>query len=758
MKQGVKAGGHAGDVEVAPDAEDQLPLYDPTVHEDLAEEDRSDPPVDISSTYKGLAEEDQQKEGGNATKEHHFDDSVSINNAQKLGAEQPLSTVKQFSCRSSFELNHLYPQESVSPPSVSTCPLSPINPTVLSYASSKLPRAKQTKGLISSKKTSDEIAEPKKSYGKAPNEMKHSKFATPTLPPMSSSTLSTKAGKASSKTSKRKNRNDHEDGNDDSDDEVPRSALKSLNTSVPSKAPRKTCDTIPTKKVDYKDDKRRKRCAFDAMRGVCCFLVFPPLKRSVINVKSSSVRSLCTESTFQAEDLPITKPLNQGKNISSKITPETKSTRLPARRQQRSANDENGRKKDILQAVMPSREERAKKITDQKLQSFGDDVDENSDKEKNFLKTSHDSSLEVLEKGSKNKTKSVEPVTANTTRASCCTFPFHVDVSALKSFYKEVALIPPFDSYSNQSSNTDVTDHRKEQWIVKLGDTVTVEVENSSKDTHAVYFPFVVPWSLGEVVSIYKVHKTKESCARLREKLLNQGANALPHTTDDEISIEIRWFYRYHEIPGATKKKPESNCAGLEEVFETDQIDICSADSLLSPVRLYDITSPLIQLTEICGMPYLHYYCSRLWSIHRRTFVPSGPLGNRVSRGRMYSTNKAALRKLTASATSTVFSNQGSKQTWQEAFRSAIQQLSLAEAARDAQENKKALPCREKEHAQLKNFLKQAICGLVQSNDHTGGKEEDTTNLKSSLFIAGPPGTGKVSTCHTECNVPDFQL
>ena len=236
-------------------------------------------------------------------------------------------------------------------------------------------------------------------------------------------------------------------------------------------------------------------------------------------------------------------------------------------------------------------------------------------------------------------------------------------MSAFKSFYNEVALIPPFDSYSNQSSNTDRTDHRKEQWIVKLGDTVTVEVENSSKATRVVYFPFVVPWSLGEVVSIYKVHKTKESCARLREKLLNQDVNALPHTTDDKIRIEIRWLYWHHEIPGATKKKPESNCAGLEEVFETDQIDICSADSLLSPVRLYEITSPLTQPTEICGMPCLHYYCSRLWSIHRRTFVPSGPLKNRVSRGRMYSTNKAALRKLASSATSTVFSNQSSKQT-----------------------------------------------------------------------------------------------
>ena len=149
------------------------------------------------------------------------------------------------------------------------------------------------------------------------------------------------------------------------------------------------------------------------------------------------------------------------------------------------------------------------------------------------------------------------------------------------------------------------------------------------------------------------------------------------------------------------------------------------------------------------GMPYIHYYCSRLWSIHRRTFVPSGPLRNRVSRGRIYSTNKTALSKL-KSATSTIVTTQGSEKTWQEAYQLAIQQLSLAEAAQDAQENRKALPCREKERAQITNFLKKAICGM-QSNNHEGGQEEETRNLKSSLFIARPPGMGKVSICVALC-------
>jgi len=82
--------------------------------------------------------------------------------------------------------------------------------------------------------------------------------------------------------------------------------------------------------------------------------------------------------------------------------------------------------------------------------------------------------------------------------------------------------------------------------------------------------------------------------------------------------------------------------------------------------------------------------------------------------------------------------------SWKEEFQAAIQNLSLAEAAQDAQENGMVLSCRETERAQIITFLRKAISGLVQSNHNDGGDEEAIKNVKSSLFIAGPPGTGKV--------------
>jgi len=41
--------------------------------------------------------------------------------------------------------------------------------------------------------------------------------------------------------------------------------------------------------------------------------------------------------------------------------------------------------------------------------------------------------------------------------------------------------------------------------------------------------------------------------------------------------------------------------------------------------------------TSISGMPVLHYYCHRFWSVHRKSLMPIGTSHNRLQRGWMYS-------------------------------------------------------------------------------------------------------------------------
>ena len=337
-------------------------------------------------------------------------------------------------------------------------------------------------------------------------------------------------------------------------------------------------------------------------------------------------------------------------------------------------------------------------------------------------------------------------ITSCETRASCRANPFHVDVSALKSFYEEVEILQPVDSYDDRFLTANKHNQSKGKWKVKIGDTVTIEVEPSSKDSNAAsHFPFVVPWAPAEVVSIYRAHKTKQSCVNLRENVMEGMSQA--RNNDDEIMIEVRWLYRPWEIPGSSKKKTELTDNGdLEEVFETDQVDVCSAESILSPIQLHDVARPSTVPSSVSGMPLLHYQCSRLWSIHRRSFVPSGSLNNRVSRGRMHSAYKMAFDKLHREMSSTE-STSSSEKSWKESFQAAIQKLSLAAAAQDTQENGMTLACREKEREHITNFLKKAISGL-QSTNNDGGEDQETKNLKSSLFIAGPPGTGKTEGTH----------
>eukprot|EP00985_Skeletonema_marinoi_P029990 scaffold29946_cov61-Skeletonema_marinoi.AAC.1 len=111
----------------------------------------------------------------------------------------------------------------------------------------------------------------------------------------------------------------------------------------------------------------------------------------------------------------------------------------------------------------------------------------------------------------------------------------------------------------------------------------------------------------------------------------------------------------------------------------------------------------------------------------------------------MHSKYKAALSKLASTS-----SNNGNKllegYSWKEGFQSAIQKLSLAEAAADVQVHGMELRCRERERRHIGSFLRKAIRGLEQPLSNTqddDSVDEGPMNTKSSIFICGPPGTGK---------------
>ena len=174
--------------------------------------------------------------------------------------------------------------------------------------------------------------------------------------------------------------------------------------------------------------------------------------------------------------------------------------------------------------------------------------------------------------------------------------------------------------------------------VLRFYTQVTLEFESQAKDVPGVHYPFNVAWSPVEIVSIYRAHKTKESCLELRQLIDNENTEATfdicGDTGTSDVRLEVRWLYRSYELPGQGKaissSESEIEQCDLEEVFETDHLDFCSADSILSPLMIHEDRRPKGQLADtIDGMPCIHYYSSRFWSIHRKSFVPSGSHSSR---------------------------------------------------------------------------------------------------------------------------------
>jgi hypothetical protein len=330
--------------------------------------------------------------------------------------------------------------------------------------------------------------------------------------------------------------------------------------------------------------------------------------------------------------------------------------------------------------------------------------------------------------------------------------PFHVDVSAKKAFYMSMNVIPPSHLYANANAMTG-----DEEWQVNIGDTVAIQVDvrsirrRQSKriSSELLNHPYNVCWWCAEVLAIYRdLDSTDE--AKLLKNISDDAVHGNIIKDYAHFYLEVRWLYRMEDIPGFAHSKAKTKAGSedsLEELFETDDVEVFSANTLLGPVSLHSESRPLLPMApSYQGMPLVHFLCHRFWTLHRKTLMPIGSAETRIQRGMMYSkflgrgfAIRASFEEATGNGDSSLVVN--SATDWKTQFHNTIAQLNLAEAS--AVDSGTEVIGRETQQAQIKSFLSSAVKGV---------NAKDLTDVRNSnvfaLFIGGPPGKFKLASCH----------
>jgi Cdc6-like AAA superfamily ATPase len=333
----------------------------------------------------------------------------------------------------------------------------------------------------------------------------------------------------------------------------------------------------------------------------------------------------------------------------------------------------------------------------------------------------------------------------------------------LKAFYTNITKFPIPDHYA--SSGGDHWPSNDEEWNIKIGDTVAVHVgsygkERKRKNSASVLnHPFTVPWWAAEVVAIYRKLKSTAEAMEFKKGTASQESHPAEHEGD--FVVELRWMYTRDLIPGimmekvdkTNKNSSDSDCLPLDEVFESDHIEEAGIMSLLAPIAVHP--EPFVDQQDSLphvknGLPLVHYYCKRLWSVRHKTLAPIGSLEKRQERGMLHSSYmNRGNRVRVAFEEWNNMSNCGSGTEsdslnnqdlmWKDIFHETISKLNLGQSS--SLQTGDTLIGREKEQEQIKNFLRSAIDKV-----NTTTKEVILNSNLFSLFVAGPPGTGKTAS------------
>jgi len=304
---------------------------------------------------------------------------------------------------------------------------------------------------------------------------------------------------------------------------------------------------------------------------------------------------------------------------------------------------------------------------------------------------------------------------ATDSRAQTCSAPFHVDEAGGIEFHKEFIVHPPpeKDVYQSKFLETRKMDRSTTPWRIKMGDAVVVRYDAGGRRAKADKFPFLTPFGVAEVVTIFERKADTAKLSSESSPLESPG-----------LRLEIRWLYRANELPGSVRKQKRTGAyvAG-EEVFESDHYDEISPTSILSIANLFnDEESCKSRLSDLS----LSFFCRRFWSVRRKAVLPSSGLSERIDRGRAQSMlfEKYPALRMAIDPHGTVNSSTSRKSisaaglsrlSAKEAFTRVIEKLSLSDASKEAEEEgSAALIGRKKERGEIMQFLRSALVGTAE--------------------------------------------
>lgn len=180
----------------------------------------------------------------------------------------------------------------------------------------------------------------------------------------------------------------------------------------------------------------------------------------------------------------------------------------------------------------------------------------------------------------------------------------------------------------------------------------------------------------------------------------------------------------------------QSGTMGSNEIFETDDVaQLKDVSCLLAPAVINAVNSDDDRGDQFVGKPIQTFFCRRFWSSKRKSLIPTAGLEGRCRRAKLYS--KCLPQGITPKLENESLEKRpelDQKKVWAQGMRDVIKRLNLKEASKDVYERGEGLIGREKELSQLTSFFRSAIRG-----------EPGTGGIRSSIFLAGPPGVGKTA-------------